>query len=423
MAQASPEAVQIMRRQKMAEQLLSQGQEPLQAQMVSGHYVTPSWTQHLAKALNTYMGNKEMASVDEAQNALAETLRGKRMEDLGKFSELLSGTPAGNAPVDGVGPVQPAQAPNLGEAYKYALGSQTPELQQLGMQGMLTQAQTQMQQQQTEQTRLKAAAMWQAAGGDPQKALAMGMPADVVKQFAEAPNLGKEKGVAVNGQMVNPITGEPIGKVIPKQADPASDLLVLDPVTGKLVPNKPLIQAKTQISKAGASNVSVNTGQKGFDNTLKLRGDFRSEPVYKAHQKMEAAHSLIGVGLKAATPIGDMAAATKIMKLLDEDSVVRESELGMAMAASGLLDRIENYAKNVISGQKLTPQQRIDFQTLSDKMYGESVSQYNAKRGEYSDIANRNELNAQDVVGNESKAPKPAAATPAKRPPLSSFGK
>lgn len=132
----NPEAVQIMRRQKMAEQLLSQGQEPLQGQMVSGHYVAPSWTQGLAKALNTYMGHKGMKEADEAQKALAETLRGKRQEDLSKFAELLSGTPAGNTPVDGVGPVQPAQAPNPGEAYKYAVGSQTPELQQFGMQGL-----------------------------------------------------------------------------------------------------------------------------------------------------------------------------------------------------------------------------------------------------------------------------------------------
>lgn len=160
-------------------------------------------------------------------------------------------------------------------------------------------------------------------------------------------------------------------------------------------------------ARAGASStsVSVNTGQKGFDNTLKLRGDFRSEPVYKAHQEMQSAYAQIQQSLKQASPAGDLAGATKVMKLLDPGSVVRESELGMAMAASGLLDRAQNYASMVINGTKLTPTQRVDFQKLADALYGESVKQYNAKRGEYEGIAKRNQLPVEDVLGSESKGP------------------
>lgn len=159
--------------------------------------------------------------------------------------------------------------------------------------------------------------------------------------------------------------------------------------------------------RAGAPSVSVpiNMGQKGFDNTLKLRGDFRGEPVYKAHQEMQSAYSQIQQSLKQASPAGDLAGATKIMKLLDPGSVVRESELGMAMAASGLMDRVVNYADNIIKGTKLTPTQRADFQRLADALFAESVKQYNAKRSEYKGIAERNQLNVQDVLGAESAAP------------------
>lgn len=151
------------------------------------------------------------------------------------------------------------------------------------------------------------------------------------------------------------------------------------------------------------TNVSVSTGQKGFDNTLKLRGDFRSEPIYKAHNEVQSAHSQITQAIKLASPAGDLAAATKIMKILDPNSVVRESELGMAMAASGMLDRLTNYAQMRISGQKLTPTQRQDFKTLADALLTESEKAYSAKRGEYLGIAERNELNIADVVGPESK--------------------
>ena len=164
-------------------------------------------------------------------------------------------------------------------------------------------------------------------------------------------------------------------------------------------------QFKRDNARAGAPSVNVNTGQRGLDNTLKLRGDFRSEPVYKAHQEMTSAYSQIQQSLKQASPAGDLAGATKLMKLLDPGSVVRESELGMAMAASGLMDRVENYAKNVISGNKLTPTQRADFQRLADALYAESVSQYNGKRKEYEGIALRNGLSVPDVLGSESTAP------------------
>jgi hypothetical protein len=179
-------------------------------------------------------------------------------------------------------------------------------------------------------------------------------------------------------------------------------------------PNQAVIAAKKDIARAGSSSstVSVNTGQKGLDNTLKLRGDFRSEPVYKAHQEMHSAYSQIQQSLKQASPAGDLAGATKIMKLLDPGSVVRESELGMAMAASGLLDRVQNYATNVIKGTKLTPTQRADFLRLADALYRESVNQYNAKRGEYEGIAKRNELPVVDVVGAPSATPGSAAQPP-----------
>ena len=177
--------------------------------------------------------------------------------------------------------------------------------------------------------------------------------------------------------------------------------------------NQTLLGAKKQVAQAGASSVNVNTGQKGFDNELKLRGDFKQEPVYKAHQEMQSAYSQIQQSLKQATPAGDLAGATKIMKLLDPGSVVRESELGMAMAATGLLDRVQNYAQNIISGNKLTPKQRVEFQQLADALYGESVKAYNSKRGEYTKLGAEYGLNAERAIGGPaSLAAKPGGGVP-----------
>lgn len=158
-------------------------------------------------------------------------------------------------------------------------------------------------------------------------------------------------------------------------------------------------------AKAPNTQVMVNTGQKGLDNELKLRGDFRQEPIYKAHQEVQSAYQQIKAGIKLASPAGDLAAATKIMKILDPGSVVRESELAMAMQASGLMDRLTNYANMVVTGQKLTPKQRQDFNALADALMSESVKTYNAKRGEYAGFARDYQLNEGRTVGSPAAAP------------------
>jgi hypothetical protein len=210
-------------------------------------------------------------------------------------------------------------------------------------------------------------------------------------------------------------TGKPLyGNPKSEAADPLTKLIAARNSLPPNHPDRPAYDAaiKKATTHQPGTSVSVNTGQKGFDNTLKLRDGFKSEPTYKAHQEMTSAYSQIQQSLKQGTPAGDLAGATKIMKLLDPGSVVRESELGMAMAATGLLDRVQNYANLVVTGQKLTPQQRKEFQTLADALYGESVKQYNAKRSEYQGISARNGLNEDDVLGPPSMAPKAPAGGP-----------
>ena len=129
--------------------------------------------------------------------------------------------------------------------------------------------------------------------------------------------------------------------------------------------------------------VSMTDGQKGFENEMKLAGAFKNEGIYKDFNDMKAAYGQVNTALGQGTPIGDVAGATKMMKLLDPGSVVRETELGIAMAASGRMDRLQNYFKNWIDGNKLTPTQREDFKQLSSELYAAAGQAYNQKRAEY----------------------------------------
>lgn len=148
------------------------------------------------------------------------------------------------------------------------------------------------------------------------------------------------------------------------------------------------IQKVGEYRKQIATQVNVNPEQKGFENEMKLAGAFKQEPIYKDFSDMKSAYGQVVSALDQGTPIGDVAGATKVMKLLDPVSVVRETELGLAMQASGRMDRLKNYFENWSSGRKLTPTQIQDFKSLSNELYAAAGQAYNQKRREYEDFGN-----------------------------------
>jgi hypothetical protein len=152
--------------------------------------------------------------------------------------------------------------------------------------------------------------------------------------------------------------------------------------------------------------VNMTEGQKGFENEMKLAGSFKNEGIYKDFNDMKAAYGQVNTALSQGTPIGDVAGATKMMKLLDPGSVVRETELGIAMAASGRMDRLQNYFNNWASGQKLTPTQRDEFKQLSAELYAAAGQAYNQKRGEYKNFGNAYGFkNLDTALGEEATIP------------------
>lgn len=159
------------------------------------------------------------------------------------------------------------------------------------------------------------------------------------------------------------------------------------------------------IRRSGASNVNVDVGQKGFENKMSAKKTFMSEPIYKDFNDMKSAYGQVLTSLDQGTPIGDVAGATKVMKLLDPGSVVRESELGIAMAASGRMDRLQNYFTLWASGNKLTPTQRADFRQLSNELYAAAGQAYNQKRGEYIDFGESTGVTLDKALGGPANIP------------------
>ena len=142
-----------------------------------------------------------------------------------------------------------------------------------------------------------------------------------------------------------------------------------------------------------------------------LRKEYSGLPAIKEFSTVQTAHKQVINALNNPSAANDLAAATKFMKLLDPGSVVRESELGMAMAATGAIDLMGNYLQRLQNGERLNPAQRADFKKAAELAYRAAEDTFNQISGQYVDLAKSYNLNPNNIVLKQKKTPEiPVAA-------------
>lgn len=115
----NPELQDVSRQRKLAELLMSQATQQPQGQMISGHYVAPSWTQQLQPLANAAIGTAAANRADTQEQALATALRGQNAQDIQTYSELQKTDPA--------------------KAIQFGLNSRNPTLKSLVAEDLKTQ--------------------------------------------------------------------------------------------------------------------------------------------------------------------------------------------------------------------------------------------------------------------------------------------
>jgi hypothetical protein len=148
------------------------------------------------------------------------------------------------------------------------------------------------------------------------------------------------------------------------------------------------------------------------DVEMKLADDYRAQS--KPFKEVSDAYKTISTSLDKATtsPAATLAGATKFMKLLDPGSVVRESELGMALAATGVLDRAANYHQTLLRGKVLTPKQAEDFKNIAGQIYQAAQQQQVQIDSNYRRQAQTYQLRPDMIVQDLGQNQKPAAGKP-----------
>lgn len=84
-------------------------------------------------------------------------------------------------------------------------------------------------------------------------------------------------------------------------------------------------------------------------------------------------------GIAPATALdaaSDISLIFAFMKMLDPTSVVREGEFAQAQNSGGISDQIRNIYNQLLSGERLTPEQRANFVRRAYRLYKGSESQY-----------------------------------------------
>ena len=101
------------------------------------------------------------------------------------------------------------------------------------------------------------------------------------------------------------------------------------------------------------------------------------------------------------TAASDMSLIFSYMKMLDPNSVVRESEYATAQKAGSVPQRIIALYNRTLTGEKLSSKMRSDFVNNSSKIYGSLKKTYDKTGKQFSDIAKREGLDISNIIFEE----------------------
>lgn len=111
----------------------------------------------------------------------------------------------------------------------------------------------------------------------------------------------------------------------------------------------------------------------------------------------DAAAALEGIA-KNPSAASDIALIFSYMKILDPNSVVRESEFATAQNATGVPDRVRNIYNRVLNGERLNPEQRTDFLKQARAISTKHFGQYQRRIDQYRGVAERTGVDWRNVI-------------------------
>lgn len=134
---------------------------------------------------------------------------------------------------------------------------------------------------------------------------------------------------------------------------------------------------------------------------MDLAKQFRSDKTVQSYDLISNAYQQLKSLSEQGTSSADQGLIMKFNKVLDEGSVVRETEFAITEEGGGLINKFRNMASKVASGQRLQPQQRKELVQTAGAILEGIKRNYQTKRQQYIQQGNLYGLRPEAVVGIE----------------------
>lgn len=138
-----------------------------------------------------------------------------------------------------------------------------------------------------------------------------------------------------------------------------------------------------------------------FKTEQGLRKEFTSLPTIKDFSGIKDSWGRVQASAKDPSAAGDLALVFNYMKILDPGSVVREGEFATAQNAAGVDERVAGMYNRLMSGERLTPNQRKDFVNRAGQMFNSQVQSYNNAVNQYRGYAEQYHLSPDRIANTQ----------------------
>ena len=150
------------------------------------------------------------------------------------------------------------------------------------------------------------------------------------------------------------------------------------------------------IGREDAANAAANPPPPDPSDIDGLRES--AEDAIGSFRDIEEAYSRIRASAESPSASGDLALIFNFMKMLDPGSTVREGEFATAQNAAGVPDRVRAAWNNAQRGERMTPEQRQDFVSRADGLYGAQRRLAEDRLTQYREIADNRNLDQRFAI-------------------------
>ena len=136
----------------------------------------------------------------------------------------------------------------------------------------------------------------------------------------------------------------------------------------------------------------------GEEKANPQEGQLRTTFLGQAQPHIQIASAYRKIESAPNTAAGDMSKIFGFMKILDPSSTVREGEYASAENARGVPDTVRSQYNKVMSGQRLSPNQRTQFTQAAGDLIKSQQEQFEGQKKYFSDVASHLKISPENII-------------------------